>query len=171
MKKITWSVTQIGWFMGTIAASAAVMLVFYPYWLMVMLLAVLIAHELGHFGAAKLLNTKAALPMFIPLGPLAVGATWIPTKDSAKIRAIAMAGPLAGTLVSVAMLVAFLLAGIPLGAWFAGGMAFREVFAATLGSDGRKFKKAKEGTKIVRDFSHFSVPCDIHADTDWRVAQ
>jgi hypothetical protein len=170
MKKITWSITQIGWFMGTIAASAAIMMVFYPYWLMVMLLAVLIAHELGHFGAAKLLNAKTALPMFIPLGPLAIGATWIPTKDLSKIRAIAMAGPLAGTLVSVAMLVAFVLVGSPIGAWFASGMAVREIFAATFGSDGRKFRKAKEGKPIV-DFSHFSVPCDIHAEADWRVAQ
>lgn len=163
MKQITWSVTQIGWFMGTIAASAAIMMVFYPYWLMVMLLAVLIAHELGHFGAAKLLDAKTALPMFIPLGPLAIGATWIPTKDTKKIRAIAMAGPLAGTLVSVAMFIAFMLVGSPIGAWFAGGMAFRELFGATFGSDGRKFRKAKEEKPVV-NFSHFSVPCNIHAN-------
>jgi len=170
MKKITWSVIQIGWFMGSIAASAAIMLVFYPYWILIIMLAVLIAHELGHFGAAKLLNTKTALPMFIPLGPLAIGATWIPTKDFSKIRAIAMAGPLAGTLVSAAMLIAFMLVGSTLGALFAGGMAVREIFAATFGSDGRKFRKAKEGTKVVTNVSHISVPCDIHAETDWKVA-
>lgn len=170
MNKLTWSFTQIGWFMGTVAASAAIMLVFYPTWLMVMLLAVLIAHELGHFGAAKLLSTKTALPMFIPLGPLAVGATWIPTKDLKKIRVISMAGPMAGGLVSVAMLIAFLLSGTPLGAWLAGSMAVRELFAATLGSDGRKFRKTKEDTPPI-NMSRISVPCDIHAYADWRIAQ
>lgn len=171
MKKLTWSITQVGWFMGTIAASAAIMMVFYPYWLMVMVLAVLIAHELGHFGAAKLLNAKTALPMFIPLGPLALGATWIPTKDMKKIRAIAMAGPMAGLLVSVAMSIAFILVGSTVGVWFAGGMAARELFAATFGSDGKKFRKAKEEKAIVEDISNISVPCDIHAEADWRVAQ
>jgi hypothetical protein len=171
MNKISWSLTQIGWFMGTVAASAAVMLVFYPYWLIVMLMAVLIAHELGHFGAAKLLNAKAALPLFIPLGPIAVGATWIPTQDAEKIRAISMAGPIAGLLVSLAMFIAFLLAGSPLGAWFSGGMAIRELLNATFGGDGRKFRKARKRSANTKNVSTVSVAWDLHEHTNWRVAQ
>ncbi|MEY3697077.1 MAG: hypothetical protein RJA41_727 [Actinomycetota bacterium] len=164
MKNLTWSITQIGWFMGTIAASAAVMLVFYPFWLIVMLMAVLIAHELGHFGAAKLLGAKAAMPMFIPLGPLALGATWIPTKENFQIRAISMAGPMAGLLVSVALSIAFVLVGSNIGLMFAGGMALRELFAATFGSDGRKFRKAKGEEESVMPSTHFTVPASIHAE-------
>lgn len=167
MSKLTWSLTQAGWFMGTIAASAAVMLVFYPYWLIVMLMAVLIAHELGHFGMAKLLGVKAAMPMFIPLGPLAMGATWIPTKDKRNIRLISMAGPLFGSVVSSAMLIAFLLVGSTIGVWFAGGMVIRELLTATFGGDGRKFRKAKEQQDKV-NVSHVTIRSNIHAD--WSVA-
>ena len=153
--------------MGTIAASAALMLVFYPYWLIVMLMSVLIAHELGHFGMAKLLGVKAALPMFIPLGPLAMGATWIPTKEARNIRLIAMSGPLFGSIVSLAMLIAFALVGSTIGVWFAIGMFIREILNATLGGDGRKFRKAKEKTTKL-DISHVTIRSNIHAD--WSVA-
>lgn len=164
MNKFSWSITQIGWFMGTIAASAAIMLAFYPVWLIVMLMTVLVVHELGHYGAAKLLNDKAFLPAFIPLVFLVLGATWIPTKDPEHIRVISMAGPMLGLAVSVAMCIAFLLLSSPTGAWFAGGMALREVIAATFGSDGRKFRKAKEKNNTVINISTISVPYDIHAD-------
>lgn len=169
MRKFNKSFMQIGWFVGTIAASAAIMLAFYPYWLIVMILAVLITHELGHYGAAKLLNTKAALPIFFPLGPVALGATYIPTQDKDKIKVIAMMGPLAGLTVSLSMLIAFILLGSNLGMIFASGMAARELFAATLGGDARKFRKAKEGSVSNYSVLSVSVPLNYHAD--WSITQ
>lgn len=167
MKKITWSLTQAGWFLGSIAVSAAVMLAFYPAWLIVMLMAVLVAHELGHFGVARLLEIKSSLPLFIPLGPLAMGATYIPTKEQKHIRAISLSGPIAGFTVSIAFLIAFLLVGSTIGIWFAAGMTLKEIFSGTIGSDGSKFRKAKEGTRST-NVSHVVIPFDIHAD--WSLA-
>jgi hypothetical protein len=165
MGKIKSPLMQVGWFMGTIALSAAIMLAFYPVWLIVMLLAVLIAHEMGHFGAAKLLGAKSKLPFFIPLGPLVMGATWVQTrKRTNEIAVISMAGPFAGFLVAAAMFIALALVGSNIGAIFAVGLASREVLSATIGSDGRRFRKAKKGEKPLNTLPRISVPINVHAD-------
>lgn len=164
MGKLKSPLLQIGWFMGTIAFSAAIMIYFFPTWSIIMLLAVLIAHEMGHYSAAKVMGIKSALPFFIPLGPLVMGATWIPTKLEEHIRVISMAGPFAGFLVAVAMSIALTLVGANVGAIFAAGLATREVFSATIGSDGRKFRKAKRRGKTLDTFPRISVPFNVHAD-------
>lgn len=164
MGKLRSPIMQIGWFMGTIAFAAAIMIAFYPPWLIVMLLAVLIAHEMGHYSAAKVMGIKSALPFFIPLGPLVMGATWIPTKMEEQIRVISMAGPFAGFLVAVAMSIALALVGSNVGVIFAAGLATREIFSATIGSDGRKFRKAKKRGKTLETFPRISVPINVHAD-------
>jgi len=151
--------------MGTIALSTAIMLAFYPVWLIVMLLTVLIAHEMGHFSAAKLMGAKSKLPFFVPLGPLVMGATWVKTKNlTDQIRVISMAGPFAGFLVAAAMFIALILVGSNIGAIFAAGLASREVLSATIGSDGRRFRKAKKGEKSLNTFPRISVPIDVHAN-------
>jgi membrane-associated protease RseP (regulator of RpoE activity) len=74
------------------------------------LMAILIAHEMGHFVAAKLHGVPASLPYFIPLPlpPGTLGAI-INMRDGGtgsrrKLMDIGAAGPLAGLLVAIPVL-------------------------------------------------------------------
>jgi membrane-associated protease RseP (regulator of RpoE activity) len=72
------------------------------------LLLILVSHELGHFVVARLHGVDASLPYFIPLPPTfglgtmgAVIGMRDVTKDRRKLIDIGAAGPLAGLLVAV----------------------------------------------------------------------
>ncbi|HLK91317.1 MAG TPA: site-2 protease family protein [Polyangia bacterium] len=72
------------------------------------LLLILLSHELGHFVVARLHGVDASLPYFIPLPPTfglgtmgAVIGMRDVTKDRRKLIDIGAAGPLAGLLVAV----------------------------------------------------------------------
>ncbi|HEY3355310.1 MAG TPA: site-2 protease family protein [Polyangia bacterium] len=74
------------------------------------LMAILIAHEMGHFVAAKLHGVPASLPYFIPL-PLPPGTLGAiinmrdgGTSSRRKLLDIGAAGPLAGLLVAIPVL-------------------------------------------------------------------
>jgi membrane-associated protease RseP (regulator of RpoE activity) len=77
------------------------------------ILAVLIAHELGHWVAAKRHNVSLALPFFIPtwqigsFGAITRFTSLLPTRSA--LFDIAFAGPAAGGLVSLGMLITGLL--------------------------------------------------------------
>jgi len=72
------------------------------------LMAILLCHELGHYFAAKAHGVPASLPHFIPLPPLfglgtmgaVIGMRQV-TADRRKLIDIGAAGPLAGLLVAV----------------------------------------------------------------------
>jgi len=72
------------------------------------LMAILLCHELGHYFAAKAHGVSASLPHFIPLPPLfglgtmgaVIGMRQV-TADRRKLIDIGAAGPLAGLLVAV----------------------------------------------------------------------
>jgi Zn-dependent protease len=75
------------------------------------LMAILIAHEMGHFVAAKIHGVQASLPYFVPL-PLPPGTLGAiismkegGTASPRKLLDIGAAGPLAGLLVCIPVLV------------------------------------------------------------------
>jgi membrane-associated protease RseP (regulator of RpoE activity) len=76
------------------------------------LMLILLAHELGHFAVARLHGVDASLPYFIPLPPIlfslgTMGAViGMPdaTSDRKKLIDIGAAGPLAGLLVAIPVL-------------------------------------------------------------------
>jgi len=74
------------------------------------LLAILVCHEMGHFVAARLHRVDASWPWFIPV-PFALGTLGAVIKMRGRIRSrnalvdIGAAGPLAGAVVAVPVLV------------------------------------------------------------------
>lgn len=77
------------------------------------LMAILLAHELGHFVVARLHGVDASLPYFIPLPPIffslgtmgAVIGMSDATTDRKKLIDIGAAGPLAGLAVAVPLMI------------------------------------------------------------------
>jgi membrane-associated protease RseP (regulator of RpoE activity) len=76
------------------------------------LMAILLAHELGHFVVARLHGVDASLPYFIPLPPFffslgtmgaVIGMREV-TKDRRKLIDIGAAGPLAGLVVAIPLM-------------------------------------------------------------------
>jgi membrane-associated protease RseP (regulator of RpoE activity) len=74
------------------------------------LLAILVAHEMGHFVAARLHRVEASWPWFIPV-PFAIGTMGAVIRMRGRIRSrnalvdIGASGPLAGAVVAVPVLV------------------------------------------------------------------
>lgn len=93
------------------------------------ILSILLAHELGHFLTARRLGVAVSYPFFIPvpLPPLGTMGAFIamkqPPPDRRALLAIAIAGPVAGLVVAIPVLILGLLLSEvqPLGAMAAGG--------------------------------------------------
>lgn len=75
------------------------------------LLSILAAHELGHYSVARYFGTPVSLPHFIPMpfGPLGTMGAVInmqgPPRNRRQLLAIAIAGPLAGLVLAVPVLI------------------------------------------------------------------
>ena len=88
---------------GFMALSVGVYALLFGWWYAVGIVLLLLAHEMGHYVAARRLGMNVGLPTFIPF----VGA-WIELKDQplsvAQEAQIAFAGPFVGTVAAVGVL-------------------------------------------------------------------
>ena len=77
----------------------------------VSLLSILTAHEFGHYFAARIHNTKVTLPFFIPfpISPFGTMGAFIrllePPKNRRVLLDIGLAGPIAGLVIAIPVLV------------------------------------------------------------------
>jgi len=77
----------------------------------VSLLSILTAHEFGHYFAARIHNTKVTLPFFIPfpISPFGTMGAFIrllePPKNKRVLLDIGLAGPIAGLIIAIPVLV------------------------------------------------------------------
>jgi len=99
------------------------------------LISILLVHELGHFFAARAHGVAASLPYFIPLPPISpsfVGLGTLgafitirsPMKNRKILFDIGLAGPLAGLLVAIPLLIAGLFLSEPV-PYFSSGLTLR----------------------------------------------
>lgn len=101
------------------------------------LLTILGVHELGHYFAARFHRVDATLPYFIPmpLGGLGTLGAFIavrsPMKDRTVLFDIGLAGPLAGFVVALPLLVVGLLLSNPV-PYFSAGLTLRALGSSPL---------------------------------------
>lgn len=132
---------EIGLCLGTAAFTAVAMWWFLPLWLAGSYLAVLMVHEMAHYLTALRLGMEVDLPVFIPLIIAVFGFTHMKFgTDLSKLRKVALAGPIAGGVVAVVLAaVAYIYAMMPM-FWACLWLLAFQVFGATFGSDGRKYR-------------------------------
>lgn len=144
-------VTDWLWTIGTAAASAAVLCYFFPVWVGCVILSVLIAHEFGHTLAAGYFGAASRPPIFVPLGILVIGGSRIKAPDPYAGQFIALAGPIAGAAVALVILVASIIAAMPAITVVAAWTLAWEIFGATFGMDGQKFRRLRNKYRNLQD--------------------
>lgn len=142
-KKIPQSIYTI----FSLAAVAAVNYSLIQSPIVFIFLAIILAHELGHYFVAKKYKAKVRLPIFIPLPFFVIGLTKISKLSLKHQKEVAISGPLAGFIAALMFLmlngIFNFMSYIPL--LF---IAFNESVLNYFGSDGAKYRKAKEGSYI-----------------------
>lgn len=120
----TFAAGVVGWQPVVLGFDADLMSALPGHWdrgvvYMLAVLAVLGAHEAGHFVAARLHGIPATLPFFIPVPVMLTGTLGAvigmegSRADRRELFDIALAGPLAGLVLAVPALVIGLLVGTP----------------------------------------------------------
>lgn len=106
---------------------------------------VLLAHELGHYFAARIKNIKVNLPIFIPLPFLGIGLTKIGHQNPIDQKCISISGPIYGFITAVLILLLNILynftSNLPI--IF---LALTELVFNFIGSDGKRYREAKRRT-------------------------
>lgn len=136
---------------GTAAASAAVMYTLLPVWLALTVAAVVVAHEFGHYFAAKKNGVNVKLPFFIPLGYGILGGTYVKDHQPGPAMEISMTGPFVGGLVAASILIGAFAAGNTPMMWAGFWMLVFQVWSGTFGSDGRRYRRARNEVKTENE--------------------
>lgn len=118
---------------GSAAGTAALTYALLPLGLIGV--AVLCAHELGHYLVARALGLTATLPVFIPLGILTLGFTRVYGTHAPSLAAVGWAGPAAGLTVAATMAAAAMLGGYAPAVWFALFACGTELWNLCFGTD------------------------------------
>lgn len=139
---------NLGMTIASALASAMAMYVLAPYWAVIVAMAVLIAHEFGHWLIAKAHHGDPSLPVFIPFVLGAIGVTRVKgirslsTRDQ---RYLFWAGPMAGGAAAMALApIALVLRSWPYALAIFIAIAW-EIYSGTCGSDGKR--ASMKGTK------------------------
>ena len=150
-RKIKRALYEATWCIGTAAASAALLYWTLPVWLAAAVMAVVIAHEFGHYFVAAQLGQNPSLPFFIAFFIGVLGGTHVKGRDDAALQHVALAGPMIGALVSIAIIIGAMFAGfIPL-AWAGFWLLVFQVWSGTFGSDGRRYRRHRNAVQIQED--------------------
>lgn len=125
---------------GSAVAAGMLAQVVAPTLVVVGAMTILIIHEFGHYVTARLLDVEVTLPIFIGLVVAVVGVTRTRGASPAARRIIAVAGPIAGLYAALSVLVGGIVGGVPLIALIGAVGAVFELYAVTVGRDGRLFR-------------------------------
>lgn len=135
--------SQAGLTVATAAVSAAVLYAIYPPGVALAVLAVVIAHEMGHYMTARGF-TRAAYPVFVPLVFFLVGVTLVQsTDDLMKMIDVYRAGPVWGMLCAAALFVLSLAIANYYLAGCVVSLAFWEIYAVSFGGDSKRIRNAR----------------------------
>lgn len=133
---------------ATAAASAAVLYAVYPPTFVICTMFVVICHELGHWWFGRKYS-RAALPLFFPLGIVVIGATLVyPADTEDKQVQIYSAGPFAGMLAGACLLIGGLIVmstGVILSSLSLLGC---ELYSITYGSDARRIRRINQAHSL-----------------------
>lgn len=146
-RKTTKQLQNLTLSIGSALGTAAVLYFFVPVYAAVIIFLVLVAHEMGHYTLANILGATAIPPLFIPVIFGAVG--WTRVKNLARRYQVlvAAAGPIAGMILAIGVLIGGLLAACLPIVYVATGALVFELFNITIGSDGRKIRRARRESK------------------------
>lgn len=116
--------------------------------LVLLILLVLLAHELGHYFAAKINNAKPYLPVFLPLPFLVIGITRVKNLTTKGKRDVALFGPLVGSLTALLLIILNgilkFTSTIPLVL-----LLFGEIVFNYFGSDGLRYRKFNRSLQCI----------------------
>jgi hypothetical protein len=139
---------QVLFTLGTAAATAGVRFATMPPHIAIIGLIALVVHEFGHYFAALYTGANPRLPMFLPLPFITVGFTFIFDISNGDEVLIAIAGTIAAILfLSGVAITAFLLSNSSLGLMVLILIAM-EIINMIIGSDGKKFRAARDKEKF-----------------------
>jgi len=143
--------SSLFWCGITATAGVVLIAIIFPLEVAIVGLSVLFTHEFSHFLAARFVGAEAKWPIFIPLVVFLVGFTRIKNINTKDISFVALSGPIVGMVVAlIAIAIGFLLGSSVL--ILAAGWSFVfELFAATLGKDGKQARMWRNKMKMSFD--------------------
>lgn len=130
--------------LGSALGTASVMYAIWGSIFVLLSFFVVVIHEMGHIIAAHISGAEIGYTFFIPLIIAVLGATQITNIPTEKEAFIAISGPIAGLIGSILLFIYALLFGLQYLIWPIILLVVFEVFNLVVGSDAKKYKKAKK---------------------------
>lgn len=111
-------------------------------------IAVLLAHELGHYLTAKRFGAKVRTPIFLPIPFLAVAFTKVSKLKPEHTMKTAFYGPFTGFIATLFFILANLIFNFTSTPALV-LLAISELFMNYIGTDGTKYRKAKRSLQCI----------------------